>query len=465
MKAILQRSPIVNRLTGSCGYPMPDPVAVAQGMSMTAQDSLTVLDTYGFIRYLGELAVASVRGSMVIVVIDLWDTRPLCRLSNLPCLEPWDEDSLGVALNEALQYSSVVERPYVIRLNPLLSRSLCLKVNGIKLLGNRPVFNRNWGIGNRWRLPEQWSANDEWVKLTLSRAKEHVRNGDVLVEGYLPADSTVSRSLYVNPLPVNELSGVKTVEEARPFMVNMIRSINPSVEFKDSKAKFDSIVRDAWRMIDDGPIDPTALVRFCLLKLVREGKLGNVPIVVSSPYLIRISDTVMRPDYNPNPTYFMPRNINDVADVTHINPLAVAKGIGDYSFGSKVTVATSCDAYDNVDDGALIIIDDQCPPPANVSIIEVNSGMELDKACQLITSTLNNGGVAWIRLSGFRSGLKAVVNRNLCDLCGDCITLKCSAIITDEQGYPRIKADECIGCGICVSSCSRGAITLLKPGS
>ncbi|ABW02006.1 ATP-binding protein [Caldivirga maquilingensis] len=465
MKAILQRSPIVSRLTGSCGYPVPDPVAVAQGMSMTSQDSLTVLDTYGFIRHLGELTVSSVRGSMVIAVIDLWDIRPLCRLVNLPCLEPWDEDSLSVALNEAFQYSSVVEKPYIIRLNPLLSRSLCPRLNEVKVLVNRPVFNRNWGIGNRWRLPEQWGNNDERVKLILSRAREHVKSGDVLVEGYLPADSSASRSLYVNPLPINELSGVKIVEEARPFMINLIKGVNPNVEFKDSKAKFDSIVRDAWRVIDNGPIDPAALIRFCLLKLVREGRLGNVPIVVSSPYLIRWSETVMRPDYNPNPTYFMPRNINDITDATHINPLALVKGIGDYSYGSKVTVVTSCDVYDDAGDGSIVIINDQCPPPANVSVIEVNGGVELDRVCQLITSTLDNGGVAWIRLSGFRSELKAVVDRNLCDLCGDCIALKCSAITTDEQGYPRINTDECIGCGLCVSACSRGAITLFKPGS
>ena len=430
---------------------------------MTAQDSLTILDTYGFIRHLGELTVASVRGSMVIIVVDLWDIRPLCRLINLPCLEPWDDNSLSAALNEALQYSSAIERPYVIRLNPLLSRTLCARISNIEALGNRPVFNRNWGAGNRWRLPEQWGVNDEWVKLALIRAREHVRNGDILVEGYLPADSSASRSLYINPLPVNELSSVKVVKEARPFMINLIRGVNPSVEFKEAKAEFDSIVRDAWRMIDNGPIDPAALVKFCLLKLSREGRLGNVPIVVSSPYLIRWSDTVMRPDYNPNPTYFMPRNINDISDATHINPIALVKGIGDYPYGSRVTIVTSCDDYEDVSGGTLVIVDEQCPPPANVRVMEVNGGMELDKVCQLIISTLSNGGVAWIRLSGFRSELKASVNRNLCDLCGDCFTLKCNAITIDEQGYPRIKADECIGCGICVSACSRSAITLLKP--
>jgi len=166
----------------------------------------------------------------------------------------------------------------------------------------------------------------------------------VLVEGYLQADNSAARSLYVNPLPVDELAKVRVVEEGRPFMVNLIRAVNPNVEFRDSRVRYEEVVREAWRLIDNGPIDPAAPVRFCLLKLIRDGKLGNVPIIVSSPYLIRPSGTAMRPDYNPDPTYFMPRNINDIVDATHVNPLGVLMGIGDYQYGSRLTITTSCES-------------------------------------------------------------------------------------------------------------------------
>jgi indolepyruvate ferredoxin oxidoreductase alpha subunit len=461
MRIIRQRSPVVSKLV-NCGSMAHDPVAVAQGASMTAQDSLAILDTYGFVGLLGELALSSVRGSMVVAVVDLWDIRPICRAISVPCLEPWDEDSLSEALREAFSYSSVIEKPYVVRLNPVLARQLCNAVSGIRTLGERPVFNRNWELGGRWRLPEQWVSSDEWVRLALSRAREHVKGGDVLVEGYLQADNSAARSLYVNPLPVGELAKVRVIEEGRPFMVNLIRAVNPNVEFRDSRARYEEAVREAWRLIDNGPIDPAAPVRFCLLKLIRDGKLGNVPIIVSSPYLIRPSGTAMRPDYNPDPTYFMPRNINDIVDATHVNPLGVLMGIGDYQYGSRLTITTSCEPLEDAGPNAVIVAMEECPPLTGVNVTEVSIGSELSKVCQLVNEALS-GGRVWVKLSESRSELRANVDKGLCDLCGDCIALGCRAIKIDEQGYPRIDPSECIGCGLCVNACSRGAISLVKP--
>lgn len=456
MRIILQASPVVRGLIGQCGSVASDPVAQAQGASMTAQDSLTVLDTYGFIRWLGELATASVRGSMAVAVVDLWDIRPLCRVINAPCLEPWDEDSLGAALNEAISYSSALERPFIIRLNPLLSRSLCGKASEVKVLGNQPVFNRNWGLGNRWRLPRQWGQGGEWVRLALIRAREYVKRGEVLVEGYLPADASAARSLYINPLPTEEFKDVKAVEEGAPFLVNEVKALNPGVEFRDAGARREAIIREAWGLIDNGPIDPAAAVRFCLLKLIRDGKLGNVPLVISSPYLVRPSDTVMKPNHSPGPVYFMPRNINDVIDVTHVNPLGISGGVGDYAYGSRIVLTTSCEVNGDVANGTLVIVDEWCPPPGiNVTSINVSKG--LSDLCRILEEVAK-GGVAWVRLTEDRGNLRVFVNKSLCDICGDCIALRCGAIDIDEQGYPRINPTKCIGCGICVGVCSRGAI-------
>jgi ferredoxin len=86
--------------------------------------------------------------------------------------------------------------------------------------------------------------------------------------------------------------------------------------------------------------------------------------------------------------------------------------------------------------------------------------------------------------SGFPDGLAktpfiAEVDPQHCDYCGECLracNVKCIGLDSDVRAkaraglggktrakrYAEVNRDLCLGCGVCVSRCERGAISLVK---
>ncbi len=50
--------------------------------------------------------------------------------------------------------------------------------------------------------------------------------------------------------------------------------------------------------------------------------------------------------------------------------------------------------------------------------------------------------------------------RDLCVKCGNCTRCPYLAITLDEEGYPRIDTDKCVGCSLCVQLCFAGALEM-----
>ena len=81
---------------------------------------------------------------------------------------------------------------------------------------------------------------------------------------------------------------------------------------------------------------------------------------------------------------------------------------------------------------------------------------------------------------GFHDGLAktpfiAQVDRELCDYCGECLracNVKCIGLGADARAdrsdgsrlkrFAEVRSDICLGCGVCIPTCERGAISLVK---
>jgi dihydropyrimidine dehydrogenase (NAD+) subunit PreA len=50
--------------------------------------------------------------------------------------------------------------------------------------------------------------------------------------------------------------------------------------------------------------------------------------------------------------------------------------------------------------------------------------------------------------------------RELCVQCGNCTRCPYLAITLDEEGYPKIDTDKCVGCSLCVQLCFAGALEM-----
>jgi dihydropyrimidine dehydrogenase (NAD+) subunit PreA len=52
--------------------------------------------------------------------------------------------------------------------------------------------------------------------------------------------------------------------------------------------------------------------------------------------------------------------------------------------------------------------------------------------------------------------------REMCVKCGNCTRCPYLAITLDEEGYPKIDTDKCVGCSLCVQLCFAGALEMKK---
>ena len=457
---IQSNSPIVRRLVKLSESYTSDPIPAAQYASMMGLASLSIVDSYGFLKQLHTLAAFKARGAALIVVLDTWDIRGLCAQLNIPCLEPWDAGSLKVAVNEALDYSGVSGRPYVIRLNPMLSGELNNALKDVEA-GGSATFNRNWFRERSWwfnaaRVEE---AREGLLKVS-GRAGVFVEAGENLVEGFLASYIKVdnaARTLYINPLPYDKLRGVKRVFEHGRYLSSSLAGMGIGVEAVDASGAYHALLRDVARAINAGPVDPYALIKLCIAKLASGGEMGNAPVILATPYVASIVQGSSAVDYGPGPIYFRAGSIDEVFDVVHW-------GIGDvgvsqvpYIYGNVILVADSCNPPKS-SSPALVLVVDECEPPQGVEVVEVNLPVGLDEVCQVVRRVAR-GESLWVKVRQAR-GLRVSVDYSRCDLCGDCLLLGCEALRRGEKGYPEIDPSLCIGCGACVSACLRSAIRL-----
>lgn len=83
--------------------------------------------------------------------------------------------------------------------------------------------------------------------------------------------------------------------------------------------------------------------------------------------------------------------------------------------------------------------------------------------CCCVGLNLSKNGPRNIKQGFMPSGWTAVVNRDLCTGCGDCVKQYCpqDAIhFRESDGKMVVNQDVCVGCGYCRSRCSQGAISI-----
>lgn len=115
-------------------------------------------------------------------------------------------------------------------------------------------------------------------------------------------------------------------------------------------------------------------------------------------------------------------------------------------------------------DDILKIIDEsdeagRCVQVLNSSKPEVICSCDRDACLVLVQHRLGIPGPA----RALRSNYVAVVDRQLCTDCGDCIP-RCpvDALASDADGRLTLKADDCCGCALCIAPCDFDAITLIR---
>ena len=101
---------------------------------------------------------------------------------------------------------------------------------------------------------------------------------------------------------------------------------------------------------------------------------------------------------------------------------------------------------------------------AKLHVVDFTREVNIEYLSSCIKDILmsNELGVVYIVTKGrvVESKLKYVVNKNLCDRCGDCLKIGCPAITLSPDGYPQVNTDMCVGCKLCSYVCKRGAITV-----
>lgn len=197
-----------------------------------------LIDDTGFLNSLGSLSIAKIRGSLVIFVYDVHDIRPFCNLVGLPCLEPWDQESLVRAIKESRDYSGSFELPYIVRLGgPWLG--IGEGINGVGVRHREATFNKNWGgEPMRWGGPSRLlgSFRKELPEEVRVRSRDNIAiigkgDGGVLISGSAwsfikeridkISNYSMILSLYINPLPKDSIS-IKYVIDTGDYLMKEV---------------------------------------------------------------------------------------------------------------------------------------------------------------------------------------------------------------------------------------------------
>jgi len=463
---LVTRSPIIGRMIGSSDEPHIA-MGEAEILSSMSQRVAVLTDNLGFMNSLGYLGAMRVRGSVVVIVFDVDDVRPLCDYLSLPCLEPWDQESLDLALREGVEYSEVFELPYVVRVGPWIRVGDHL--GGVARVRRPVTFNRNWSRGSNWGLWRMIRRPQRDLSLVANRARGFVvRYGSgegVVVSGSawgilgdkLGGYLTI-RSLYLNPIPREELGGCCVID-INDYLERKLGLRRIMVE--DASRGWDSLINEGLgALFFRRPGDPLMLVEWAIIKSTPE---GQVPLVVGDPTLVPRIDEPQAPSYDTLPTWFVTESSWGIYDVV-TDPVAALLGVRrvNYDLGRVIVVARECSMagmeLNSSGDYTLLIIDyGECSD--QVTIRGEATSLTLDDDVRVyfeLVNALSRGGIVLIKVPG-RRGEPYGVYREYCDSCGDCLRIGCPAILL-SGGIPRIDPNLCVGCGICAMVCTRGAI-------
>ncbi|MCG2863133.1 MAG: 4Fe-4S binding protein [Vulcanisaeta sp.] len=487
-EVVVTGSVIMNRVLAVKVRP-EDAVRMAEALSSTFKDTAVLMDDLGFLNSLGALGTVRIRGSLVVFVYDIHDVRPFCELMGVPCLEPWDEDSLAKSIREARDYSEAFEVPYVVRVGPWLDISGDIKE--VSTIRRNPTFNKNWGEVMRWGLNRLLSGFAREVPSeVLVRAGDWVvtlGNGDgVLVSGSawpLAKNFTdkltgyaLVRTLYVNPLPKN-LPNIKYVVDIDDYLP---RRLGLESLMRDEVARqYNELVSRAVQgLFFRGAGDPLMIIEWFIAKGRRA---GEVPIIILDvAYAHNINTEGLSPSYDVIPTYFEPTYFDQITDIV-TNPIAafIALSNSNYEYGRVIAVVSPCTLISNQDllpeiahinktNNLLIIVndphDDACGEAMELlnkhgikySVISYDPADPPSALANL--ERAHDGGVIVIDFSRRRTTKYVyTIIDEYCDNCGDCLRIGCTAIRLTRK--PVIYQDQCVGCGICQLVCTRGAIT------
>jgi len=177
----------------------------------------------------------------------------------------------------------------------------------------------------------------------------------------------------------------------------------------------------------------------CLFRLVR-WRL-DVPVVVADAGYVVETGVGGYVDYMVAPTHHVPGDVPDVVDVSveGLPAYGIQLGIlmGGYSAGPVYSLNESRPRLlgEVLDRGGLLLVRGGSGDPCLVD------------------------RVGYVEYAESR-GVRYVVDEGVCDSCGDCLLVKCPAVLGGR--IPRI-ADSCTGCAACAYVCTRGAIRALSP--
>ncbi|MGC9152260.1 MAG: indolepyruvate ferredoxin oxidoreductase subunit alpha [Vulcanisaeta sp.] len=461
----------------------------AEVLSSMFRDTAVLMDSPGFLNSLGSLSTVKVRGSLVVFVYDIHDIRPFCELIGVPCLEPWDGDSLVTAIKEGRDYSESFEVPYIIRLGPWLNIDEGTK--GIGVRRRESTFNKNWGEPIRWGLNRLLSdLRKDIPKEVSARSQDSiviVGNGDnVLVSGSSwplikdmtgkLAGFTLVRSLYVNPLP-KDLIKAKYVIDIDDFLANRLGVGRIMIDEVD-RWRNELLEKLTQELFFRRAGDPLMLIEWLLTK---QRSPSEIPIVILDPtYAHIIDDNKLKGSYDIIPTYFEPYDFDQVVDIV-TNPLAGILALirANYYYGNRIAITNPCtlvqseelinEIISTIDNNylLLVVMSDECKDALNLlakynvkyKIVNYDENEPLSSLNELL-SIKDSWGIVILNIKGSVGKYVYKINNEYCDNCGDCLRIRCPAIYLEKS--PTIDTNKCVGCGICQVVCSRGAITRVK---
>ncbi|WP_069806420.1 indolepyruvate ferredoxin oxidoreductase subunit alpha [Vulcanisaeta thermophila] len=453
----------------------------AEGISSTFRRVSVLTDDVGFMNSLGSITTMRVRGGVVVVVYDMHDIRPLCSVLNIPCLEPWDSESLLNAIIEGRDYSEAFEVPYVVRVGPWLT-NISMNVSG-KALPRPPTFNKNWGEPMRWGLGRFLRVGFELPMELTNRAKSLVTNvgfGDrVLVSGSawsliadrineLSAKYELIRSLYMNPLPT--INNIKHVIDVGSYLTRLLGVDRLMGEDLDKRIN-ELISKVVNELFFRGPGDPVMLIEWFIYKSRAN---GEVPVSIEDMhYSTLVNAEGMGISYEVMPTFHEVSSYDQVMDIVgNALPIALGVKVSGYDHGRIYVIANPCSLtrigrFRDLLDGGVVVItlvrDNECPrlldELGRLGVKHRVLNYDPSQPTSILSALpqyLGSGGLVIIKVPSGGKYRFAVID-DYCDNCGDCLRIRCPAITM--KGHPSIDPGLCVGCGICELVCERGAIT------
>jgi len=294
----------------------------------------------------------------------------------------------------------------------------------------------------------------------------------LVVESRLGLLSSILRRLFekkVKHLPLDDLALVVKELGNKLKATNDLRKV-----MKDYDSRVGGIVYPRTRGLCPGC--PYCALVYMLRKLYEEVK-EKVFIVNASARgcMERVLETILvskvRPDYDVKSRRYEPQVMADLIDVSYytLDPtgLALGQSLAKYE-GPILVIEESSGPMSRIalrEGCAVVVCDFARTSKARGEVYSIYR--DLIKASKRLTKWCRRGrGALLIILKGLctrgvKSTYLAMIDREKCTGCGECLKLECPAIYMKDNTV-LIDNELCVGCGLCVEVCPHGAISL-KP--